>query len=82
MISEDFSRELQFATQSDTKRGNERLFFLLRKLQMTDYGRNFGFDTDMEMDFTEHSQKRGKSHVQLQVRTCFHLQNGGEFRIY
>lgn len=22
--------------------------------------RNFGFDTDMEMDFTEHSQKRGK----------------------
>lgn len=23
--------------------------------------RNFGFDTDMEMDFTEHSQKRGET---------------------
>lgn len=29
--------------------------------------RNFGFDTDMEMDYTEHSKKRGESGTWLEL---------------
>lgn len=30
--------------------------------------RNFGFDNDMEMDFTEHSQKRGEALNFLEIK--------------
>lgn len=46
---------------------------------MTDYGRNFGFDTDMEMDFTEHSQKRGES---INYATSFASRMEENFAVY
>lgn len=30
-------------------------------------GRNFGFDTDMEMDYTEHSKKRGEAPAEKKI---------------
>lgn len=55
-------REFSYQPFKDQRKLNLELLF---HSQMSGFqsSRNFGFDTDMEMDFTEHSQKRGEHPV-------------------